>query len=113
MDNNNHDTTLPEPPAQLLPFFDRLWVQVALGDKLLFQPSAATPMLLDLVDASPVLDPQAPPGVIKLTFTMAMHISAQPGSQLPGFLVGSGRSAPAAPVAPPPSNLIVMPGGTH
>lgn len=102
----NNASNLPE----LLPVTDRTGVQVAMGDKLLFLPNSATPMVMDLIEATPMLDPNAPPGAMRLRFNMQMFVAVQPGSQIPGFRVG-GERADNPPKAQP--SLIVMDGGKH
>lgn len=96
-------------PRESLPFVDRMGLPIALGDQLLFMPSASTPMIMDLVEASPILDPNAPPGAIRLRFAMQVFVAVVPGGQIPAYRVGEKPAADAA----PPSNLIMMPGGKH
>lgn len=104
------DETAPPQERQPLPYVDRTGAQIALGDKILFLPSAQMPMILELIGDEVVLDPSVPPGTRRLLFMMQMGIYAQPGSQVPGFLV----AVPQAPTAPAPApSPIIFPSGRH
>lgn len=112
-DQNDTTNGHAKEPIVLLPFTDRTGVQIALGEKLLFPPSTSTPMVMDLVDATPILDPNAPPGALRLRFVMQMFVAVVPGGQIPAFRVGGERADGEQAPTPAPSNLIVMPGGKH
>ena len=98
------------PPRTLLPYVDRTGSPLALGDKVLFLPNTMMPMVMELVEVAPILDPQAPPGAQRLLFTMTTAIMGQPGGQVPGFLVGVDQAPSAPPPAPSP---IIFPSGGH
>ena len=104
-----NDAASDEAP-QLVPFTDRSGVQIAMGDQLLFLPNASTPMIMNLVEVTPLLDPNAPPGAQRLRLVMSMFVALMPGGQIPAYRVGGAR-AETLPEAK--SNLIVMPGGKH
>ena len=105
------DDKKPADPDTAVPLTDRLGVPLHLGDRLLFPPSPSTPMIMDLIEVAPALDPSMPPGTLRVRCMMQMFAAVPTGGALPAYKVGMEEPQPAAPA--PRGNLIVVPGGKH